>query len=262
MSEIWGENERALCAQAGVDEEVGRWLSENIGPIERLRGYNDDSIAGYDAQGLCALVPRERLEEALDQARKYLQGRAYAVFWSPRPEDGLGREELCVIAEGDFYAPLLLRNTDGANYDLLLDDIIARLESWREGCEFEITGAGLDFVSLLFETLPEDVCAFAEDIYRFCPDVVEQGVGLISEEDDPELWALAQALPCRASDELRDEKRREGEQAQQEAPEIVREIMQSVADDPETGPLADLDRHLSLLAAELRRSHSLFLWWD
>jgi len=260
MSDGWSEKQSALCAQAGIGEEVGRWLHGNIGPIERLRGYNDESIRGYDAPGLSVVIEHEALEEHLEAARKYLHPQAHAVFWSPRPDRGPSCDELCVLREGDFFAPVRLRNTDGAEQDVLLEDIIEKLQGWRGLCEFEITGAGLDFVSLLFHTLPEDLCAFACEAYAFCPDVIEQGVGLACEERDPELFELARARPCRATDALRQEKKREWEETRQLLPEEVRALLGE--DEPGQSFEEDLDFHISLLATEIERSHTLFLWWE
>jgi Domain of unknown function (DUF4253) len=58
-------------------------------------------------------------------------------------------------------------------------------------------GAGQDWIEAEFASYPEDWLAFANDVYEFCPDVVDQG----------------------ASD-------------------------------------------VATLAAEMRRSNTLYLWWD
>jgi hypothetical protein len=68
------------------------------------------------------------------------------------------------------YAVLRECHTNGANFDLDTEDIIARLKKWKELCSFRILGAKHDTVSIQFETLPKDMDAFAKDMYDFCPE--------------------------------------------------------------------------------------------
>jgi hypothetical protein len=46
-----------------------------------------------------------------------------------------------------------------------------------------VTGAGLDFVQGSFASTVKDARALAERIHAFCPDFVEQGLGL--QDDGP-----------------------------------------------------------------------------
>ena len=55
-------------------------------------------------------------------------------------------------------------------------------------------GAGSAWVAIQFVKLPANICAFAEEVYEFCPDTVEQSVGLQNEKDDPERFEAARRL--------------------------------------------------------------------
>jgi hypothetical protein len=44
-------------------------------------------------------------------------------------------------------------------------------------CAFEVVGASRDWAALAFSKLPEKMCAFAEEVFSFCPDSVGQGTG-------------------------------------------------------------------------------------
>lgn len=71
--------------------------------------------------------------------------------------------------------------TNGVNYDVSTDDIIARLSAWDEkyGVDTsDITGAS---VTVHFHSVPDDTTALAEEIERFCPDTVSQGYGCYGE---------------------------------------------------------------------------------
>jgi hypothetical protein len=65
--------------------------------------------------------------------------------------------------------------TNGWNYDISPDMIIARLKQWDAGFGLVLRGVAFDWVEAEFKTHPQDMLAFAKEVYEFCPDVVEQG---------------------------------------------------------------------------------------
>jgi hypothetical protein len=94
--------------------------------------------------------------------------------------------------------------TNGANYDLDTGDIIDRLAQWQSLCSFVVKSAESDQIEIEFTTLPDDMDAFARDLYDFCPDLVDQGTGCvhemlesleeIGEELDPETAKLIEGV--------------------------------------------------------------------
>ena len=64
-------------------------------------------------------------------------------------------------------------HTNGANYDVMTDDVIARLRAWWMRCAFEVTDIKSDGLKIHFQTLPGDLDAFAREVYEFCPDVID-----------------------------------------------------------------------------------------
>ncbi len=134
------------------------------------------------------------------------------------------------MTEKDPYALLREKQTQGANYDLTTEDIIARLDQWTEICSFKITDADVDSVSLQFTKLPDDLDEFAEDVYDLCPDVVEQGFGVFDEfaEEETENGVVSADLA---------------------------ELMEGL--DPE-----DPDFGLKVMVKALERDKVLQLWWD
>ena len=58
-----------------------------------------------------------------------------------------------------------------------------------------IIGCSLDYVHIEFDKLPQNMTEFAKEVYEFCPDSVDQGVGdlksleeYIKEEKGIWLW--------------------------------------------------------------------------
>ncbi|MDR9402880.1 MAG: DUF4253 domain-containing protein [Halothece sp. Uz-M2-17] len=121
--------------------------------------------------------------------------------------------------------------TDGINYDLTTEDIIKKLEEWNQQCHFSIARVSKDTIDLRFQSLPNDLDAFCQDIYEFCPDVIDQGYDCI-----PEMI----------------------EMAENRGQEVNAEIQDLIAD-------VDLNAEeigFILLKKDLPKRMQLTLWWD
>ena len=90
--------------------------------------------------------------------------------------------------DSDMFAPLVEAETNGDNYDVSTDDIIARLKKWQTLCSFRIGDVDYNTVTLKFDTLPKDVDAFVQDAYDLCPDLVQM-------DEDTDLALLKKNLP-------------------------------------------------------------------
>ena len=69
------------------------------------------------------------------------------------------------------------RRTNGINHDYENEDIISKLVKWNDNIGVTVIGCGRDWLELRFNNMPIDLNAFSEEVYEFCPDFVDQGVG-------------------------------------------------------------------------------------
>lgn len=123
------------------------------------------------------------------------------------------------------------KQTNGANYDVMTEDVISRLTAWQELCSFDISRIKGDGMVLEFHTLPEDLAAFAGDVYEFCPDVIDQHFGCFGE--------MIEAM----------------EEAGEEIPENVQRLVEGL-------DLSDDFAAMELLRRSLEQDKTLTLWWD
>jgi hypothetical protein len=65
----------------------------------------------------------------------------------------------------DKYQPLRDAGTNGANFDLDTDDVIAHLRGWDAKYGISLESVEQDSVFITFNTLPDDVAGLAADIY-------------------------------------------------------------------------------------------------
>ena len=71
--------------------------------------------------------------------------------------------------------------TNGCNYDVSTEEIVDRIQGWHQTIEIEVLEVTGDSVTIHFKSLPINTRAFAEEIYEFCPDVIDQHFGCFGE---------------------------------------------------------------------------------
>ncbi len=146
--------------------------------ISRLVGFDED---GYQiiASGIVVPVPEDKMDRIFASLRKKLIPLKYMPFVVEMNE-GLKIEKIGILKGTDQFEILRIMHTDGDDYDISNQDVIDRLKEWEVHSPFDIIGADSDWVEIEFKRLPKDLDAFAEEVYDFCPDAVDQGPGSVA----------------------------------------------------------------------------------
>jgi hypothetical protein len=214
--------ERELAAQIDFDIDVCRLIKDVVRkPLEQaLR--SEPGVGETPGNGLSVRTRIESIAGFVDRYQAALTPRGYSTFWSTRSEGRRPRDEMVVLKTADDREIVRWRGTAGAAHGPSTADILAKLDSWSTLCSLKVTGASTDWLALAFDTLPGNLCAFAEDVSLFCAYSIDQVLGQGLESDDPAAFAAARKL-C---------------------------------------PDTTLDMGVKLLAHYLTETHSLFLWWE
>ena len=169
--------ELRLAEEAGVAPDVALALRQHGRDLRRLDGTDTLSFEAVDRPGLTVGLPEARALPAV-RALRDLVGPGYVVF---RSHMGFGEEDdrVAVLRADDPFAPLTAIGTNGINYDLTTGHVIAKLREWNARFGLRITGASVDWVEAEIVRPPDDMLAFAREVYAFCPDVVDQGTGSV-----------------------------------------------------------------------------------
>lgn len=123
------------------------------------------------------------------------------------------------------------RETNGINYDVTTEDIVEKLEKWDSEFGIEISDVDHCSVVVKFSTLPAKLMTLGNEIYEFCPDVIDQGFGCM--DDMVEM----------------------AEEVGQELPEDVQVLIQGI-------DFNDENFGLELLVRSLSATKSVSFWWD
>jgi hypothetical protein len=124
------------------------------------------------------LVEESKLDGVIDTLRAQLPP-GWWVFQSKQYFAGehVGHAEIAVAPGRTQFDMLRVAHSDGANYGLGTEAVIQKLQAWdaKYKLGLDIRHAELDVVEARLAHLPDDVDAFAREVYAFCPDIVDQG---------------------------------------------------------------------------------------
>ena len=170
--------DRALASATGLPESLVLEAKKQGDELRRLEGINDEGDPTQLAGVTIDIPHRDSLEAA-----KALQEAAppgYFAFVSER-NFGFGGEGdwVSVMKAADPYEVILAMGTNGWNYDISPAMVASRLKEWDERFGLVFRGIGFDWLEAEFKTPPADMQAFAEEVYKFCPDVVDQGTDTV-----------------------------------------------------------------------------------
>ncbi|WP_438433969.1 DUF4253 domain-containing protein [Gorillibacterium sp. sgz500922] len=159
--------------------------------LEKLAGTPPRPYMTFDfgrrkfPQAQSVLADEESARGWVDALQERLDGELVAFIGTTRSqEEGVQGVEV-VIARGETPFDILrLAQTDAANYDLSTEDIVTKLKELDRRYGLRIYAAQTDSVGFELKKQPSDVQAFAEELYAFCPDLVDQGVGSLEHLTD------------------------------------------------------------------------------
>ncbi|MBO0593669.1 DUF4253 domain-containing protein [Cellulophaga sp. E16_2] len=182
------DSEQLLFKKVGFDAEVFDELKQSITteftqfetaePGYSLGEKGEKIKLGIQEQnGISFKVSEGQSDAIILNTKNKLFKNGYLIFLS---ENGYtSPSTLSIIKSTDQFDILRIQKTDGINYGLENSDIIAKLKEWDDLYGIEILGADYDWVDLTFKSSIPDASLFAQEVYDFCPDSVDQGVGEI-----------------------------------------------------------------------------------
>ena len=159
-----GEAERV--SDFGMDAKIATQIKAEGTTVERF---------GID--GLVIEATSGTGDATLDQVRLQLHGTPFRAYLNDR-HYGYGPDKIAIVRTDDVGYLAIVR-TDGVNRDVTHAQVIERYKAWTAKYGLVLVGAGQDWLEAKFRTPPRDWNAFAEEVAKFCPDVVEQGTGSV-----------------------------------------------------------------------------------
>lgn len=172
--------EEHLAFTAEIIQLVQQALKTSEAPVlyQPEDHYDEDNVL---QKGLVFKPNVQDVTAAVIELKPQVQEQGYQVFASEM--DGNEKLSIVLIKSNDIYDALRMQQTNAINYDMDTPELIDKLKEWENHYSFTITQVDFDFLELYFHELPtgEKFDEFVDDIYDFCPDIVEQGSGSIED---------------------------------------------------------------------------------
>lgn len=129
------------------------------------------------------VVAEEKADEVLRAVRRELgPGLIAFIGCTNSLADPKVEGSEVVVAEGKTQFDVLrVAASDAVNLDMDTEDLVKKLEEWDKKYGIDIFHAETDTIEFEFRKLPPNLRAFCRDLYKFCPDIVDQGTGTIKE---------------------------------------------------------------------------------
>ncbi len=139
------------------------------------RDFGRDNLAGPHS----VLVPDVKAEALLWKVRGKLPPGVVAFIGTERSlaEPPVEGTELVVASARSQFDILRIAATDAVNHGKQTEDLVRTLQRWDERFGVDIYAAQTDTIQLKLKSLPVDLMTFANEVYEFCPDIVDQGSG-------------------------------------------------------------------------------------
>jgi hypothetical protein len=167
-------DEERLAQDVGFDPGVVARIRAHGVSLVRLQSFRRPDFAPIPGPGLVLATRPDQGESALRSLRVELEHTPYQAWLQDRAF-GHGPDHVAILKSRNPYDYLAVVPVNGTNYDIDHDAIVAKYREWESRLGLVLTGAGGDWLSADITRPPEDWSAFAAEVYRFCPDVVEQG---------------------------------------------------------------------------------------
>ncbi len=142
--------------------------------------FTRDSDYLIPNNGLLFNAKESEVEHIVNLLSAGMQKNGYFIF-SYEHNFGFDPDVIAVIKSKDQFDIVRHAATDGVNYDIYNDSVVTLLQNWNKKYPLRIKGAGRDWLAADFIERPQDMDAFAKEVYAVCPDVVDQGTGTVEE---------------------------------------------------------------------------------
>jgi hypothetical protein len=127
-------------------------------------------------------VPQDKVEAVLRKAHTDFLARGFYLFRYDQNFKINGQpDKVGLLPTTDLYSVMAVMETNGDNYNIGTDGVIAWMKELHEEQSFMLTGIGFDYLEGYFTESVKDPEGLAKRMYQFCPDIVDQGAGSVSE---------------------------------------------------------------------------------
>lgn len=166
-----------LFEHNNIDVNLVKKLSGQYIKANQLKSLNAE-YSETEVKGVELVIETSEGQNMLYKIRNQLRNSDNQVYFL---EDSIGyaEDKLALVPSKDDLEYLRMIRPDGINHGLSADDVIEKYQTWNQQFGLKLNGAGRSWLEAEILKDPPDWQAFAQEVYQFCPNVIDQGVGSV-----------------------------------------------------------------------------------
>ncbi len=162
---------------ADLISELKELTKSDFKQLPAIDGETGEMYTDKFYDGVYTETTEDQAVEYVKKLKSKFRENGYLIFEFESNDDKKG---VAVIKGTDDLDILRYRRTDGINYDLNNTGLVEKISEWKTKYGLVVIGCSRDWVHIEFDKLPSDLDSFSKEVYAFCPDSVDQGVGSLS----------------------------------------------------------------------------------
>jgi hypothetical protein len=160
----------------GLISEVKDLTKSDIKQLPAVDLETGDILNDKYFDGIFSETTEEKAVMFIKRLKSKFRENGYLIFLFEGDDN---KKNVAVIKGTDDLDILRYRRTDGINHGLENEDIVKKISDWKSKYGIIVIGCSRDWLHVEFDNLPANLDEFANEVYGFCPDSVDQGVGTI-----------------------------------------------------------------------------------
>ena len=166
---------KKITFKAELISEIKNLTNSELKQLPAIDKETGDVLNDKFFEGIYAETTEQKVEYVKRLKSKFREN-GYLIFLY-EGEDS--KKNVAVIKGTDDLDILRYRRTDGINYGLENKDIVKKISEWKSKYGLIVIGCSRDWLHVEFDKMPTDLDEFSKEVYKFCPDSVDQGAGTI-----------------------------------------------------------------------------------
>jgi hypothetical protein len=183
------KEEITICDTLQIDtaliKEIRQTNTSKIEPFHYSLGKfitKDEEIESDPIflQGLVVKETNSKSYALVFSLKDKFKERGYSIFLLENNYNIDKRlDNIGILKTTDKYTVLQQIRTDGINWDITNDSLISIVKTFDKKYSLELIGASGDWCEFVIHKEPKNWIQFAKEVYKVCPDVVDQGAGTV-----------------------------------------------------------------------------------
>ena len=183
------KEEKTICDTLQIDTslviDIRQFNTNKIEPFHYSLGkfITKDEEIESDPIFLKGLVFKETNTKSYDlvfSLKDKFKEKGYCIFLLENNFNINNKlDNIGILKTTDKYTVLKQIATDGINWDITNDSLISIIKTFDKKYSLELIGASGDWCEFIIHNEPTSWTQFAKEVYKVCPDVVDQGTGTV-----------------------------------------------------------------------------------